>query len=108
MGDRAQVLIKDTGVYLYTHWGGSQIIEVVKAAMAKRWRWDDPCYLARIIFCEMVKGSIDGGTGYGIDTEEHGDIKRLVTIDCEKKQVLLVHLYGDKETRSWTFEEFVL
>ena len=27
MGDRAQVLIKDEGVYLYTHWGASGLEE---------------------------------------------------------------------------------
>ena len=90
MGDRAQVLIKDTGVYLYTHWGGSKLPEVVTNAIRRLERWNDPEYLARIIFCEMIKDDVGGETGYGIGTAQHGDIWRVVEVDCEAGVVRVI------------------
>jgi len=89
MGDRGQVLIKDTGVYLYTHWGASALEKVVMQAIAKKWRWNDEEYLTRIIFDEMTKGQRDQETGFGIGTGEHGDIWKLVTVNCKDQTVTL-------------------
>ena len=55
MGDRGQILIKDSGVYLYTHWCGYELQGVLKTALERgEERWDDPEYLTRIIFCQML------------------------------------------------------
>ena len=105
MGDRGQVLIKDEGVYLYTHWGATDLVEDVKRAMAKRWRWDDPIYLARIIFEEMIGSEQGTETGYGISTSKHDDIWRLVTVDCENGKVTVED--NDKVEFEGTFEEFI-
>ncbi len=87
MGDRGQVKIKDTGVYLYTHWGASELREAVAAALAKApGRWDDEEYLARIIF-DAMKGDNTGETGFGIGTSEHGDVWRVVEVDCGARMV---------------------
>ena len=86
MGARAQVLIKETGVYLYTHWGSGSLEDVVNDAVNSRIgrsRRTDTEYLTRIIFCAMIKAGgcdFDGETGFGIGTEEHGDIELLVTV----------------------------
>ena len=68
MGDRVNVQIVDGGkrVNLYSHWGGSDMPETVRVALAKRQRWTDGAYLARIIFCTMIAGDVDGETGFGI------------------------------------------
>lgn len=88
MGCRAQVKIEDTGVYLYTHWDGKTIADTVFRAITKgRQRWDDPDYLARIIFCEMVKDDIDGCAGYGISTAENADNEWLVRVSCRDRTV---------------------
>ena len=52
MGDRANVVIDDNGsqVYLYTHWRGTELPEIVRKALTKNQRWDDPQYLSRIVF----------------------------------------------------------
>ena len=100
MGDRAQVHIKDEGVYLYTHWGGYKIVEDVRAALANHWRWNDPEYLARIIFEEMIGDQRGTETGFGIGTEKHGDVDLVVDVDCENQTVTV-----NRDTRS--FEQFV-
>lgn len=54
MGDRANVYIREDqthGIYLYTHWGSSELPETVRTALARHERWSDTPYLARIIFC---------------------------------------------------------
>lgn len=107
MGDRGQVLIKDEKVYLYTHWGASDMEADVKRAMAKQWRWDDPEYLGRIIFDEMVH-THNTETGYGIGTTEHGDIELLITIDCHKSLITISKkYYKEKSDKTISFNDFI-
>lgn len=71
MGDRATTIIRVEGradLYLYRHWGGYKQETVVRSVLARRLRWDDPDYLARMVFSAMVKDDIDEDTGYGIGT----------------------------------------
>ena len=59
MGDRGNIIVKDgnSEVYLYTHWTGSDLPDVLRSALKRgKSRWNDGPYLARIIFCEIVKG----------------------------------------------------
>jgi hypothetical protein len=100
MGDRAQIHIKDTGVYLYTHWDGWRLEAIVQAALARKQRWDDVEYLTRIIFSEMIKKDIDGETGYGIGTALHGDAYKVIEIDCGRQVISIGNL-------KLTFDGFV-
>ena len=97
MGDRGQVHIKDLGVWLYTHWKATELPDTIRRALARKERWDNPEYLARIIFCEMIRDDIEGTTGYGIGAGQHGDVDRVVEIDCQNKKVALI--LGDSD--SW-------
>jgi len=90
MGNRAQVLIEDTGVWLYTHWGADELPELVREILKRGERWDDPEYLARMIFSRMIRDDIDGELGFGIGTRQHSDVYRVVMINCELKQVTLM------------------
>lgn len=90
MGDRGNVYVHDgdkPGVYLYTHWAGSELAETVQTALRKRWRWDDAAYLARIIFCEMVKESPMDETGYGISTGICDNEHPIIDVDTEAQKV---------------------
>lgn len=94
MGDRAQVKIvskyADTPVYLYTHWGASDLDAAVFRAVAKKWRWDDHEYLTRIIFDEMTMGSQGEETGFGIGTSLHGDVWRVIEVNCDTQTISIV------------------
>lgn len=109
MGARAQVKIKTSpkkSVYLYTHWGAESLEQDVARALAKRWRWSDSGYLARIIFEEMVGDKKGTETGFGIDTEQHGDIEKLIKINTEKETIKSIDIWRRTEV-SYTFEEFI-
>ena len=87
MGDLGQVIIKDReapDLYLYTHWRGSQLREIVRSALKRRQRWNDGPYLARIIFCEMIKGEEKGETGFGISTTPCDGVTIKVDIAGQK------------------------
>lgn len=84
MGDRAQVVITNNddlkgAVWLYSHWGGTDLPSVVQAALKRKARWNDHEYLARIVFQQMI-GNDKHETGFGIGTSEHGDGEHPVLI----------------------------
>lgn len=92
MGDRRNVIVKqdDRGVALYTHWHGTQLPEIVRAAMIRgRNRWTDSAYLARIIFSEMIKDAVMDEIGYGISsaTNRCEPSDRDMVVDCETQTV---------------------
>jgi len=112
MGDRANIVVhetvenKDATVFLYTHWGGYKIKETLQKALARKQRWDDPAYLTRIIFCEMVKKDVDGETGYGISTTMCDNEHNLLHVHPAQKIVKEVTEDG-KMVKSWTFEQYI-
>ena len=109
MGDRGQVKIlqwdEEQAVYLYTHWGASELKDLVKQVLARRLRWDDNGYLARMIFSQMVKDDLDGELGYGITTNQAGDAWITIEVDCENNQITVTEY--DETTFTGTFEEFI-
>lgn len=105
MGDRGNVLIgyKDRpGVYLYTHWEGTELPKTVQKALAKRWRWDDEAYLTRIIFDEMTDGQHGRENGFGISTDmlDNQIARPIINLDCYNKTVTI-------GCSIWTFEEYI-
>ena len=91
MGDRGNIVVRDTDgkdVVLYAHWTGGDLAAVARRALAREWRWTDESYLARIIFCEMVKGHEGGETGFGIGRSTAGDREHpVVLVDVESQCV---------------------
>lgn len=92
MGDRGNIVIRESKgkeVFLYSHWGGNELPSVAQVVLRKQQRWTDESYLARLMFCAMVKGQEDGESGYGISCHrndyEHFDI----VLDVEQQKVFL-------------------
>jgi hypothetical protein len=94
MGDRAQIKFIDDEkkeIWFYSHWDGEDIEKAVVSAMTRgKDRHEDPEYLARIIFCDLVEGSEKTLTGYGIGFSQHGDVNRVVTVDCSQRYVIFI------------------
>ena len=108
MGDRGQVLIDDTGVYLYTHWGASDLEAAVREAIGKKQRWDQPEYLARIIFDCMVERSGGEETGFGVGRKDASDAWLLVKIQCFARRVVVIDRAPGSVTKTeYTFDEFI-
>ena len=107
MGDRGQVHIKDEGVWLYTHWNASELINTVRTALAKKIRWDDSEYLTRIIFDQMIGEDQGGETGFGISSHgPHGDEWRIIEIDCEEQKITVKD--SDKVVLEQSFTDFII
>lgn len=110
MGDRGNIAIKsaDARIYLYSHWGGSELPNDLKTALAKRWRWDDDAYLARIIFDAMLAGRHDEETGFGIANyiSDNDSVHPILVVDCHTQTVTAESETGT-ELASWSFEEYI-
>jgi hypothetical protein len=116
MGDRGNIVIEnDTdcfphAVFFYSHWHGSGLNSVLKTALAKgQARWNDGSYLARVIFCEMVKDD-KGVTGFGISTAIGDGSHPLLCVNMAENKVRLRESENDhnsKVTKEWTFEQFI-
>ena len=111
MGDRAnvQVVSDDDSVFLYSHWGGTELLFVLQNALSRRVRWDDHAYLARIIFGEMVKDDVLGELSYGISSSPPDGGDRTLRVDCVDQTVSWVDAYEPDEPAHvvFTFEEFI-
>lgn len=115
MGNRAQVQIHyaredRTPVVLYTRWSGTELPAAVRTALKRgKNRWDDSAYLARIVFCDMVRGDEDGETGFGIAAHPEdvdGDY-RVIDLNCRTQVITFIGDWGDESNRSYSFAEFI-
>lgn len=113
MGDRGNIVIEkdnqcfESNLYFYTHWSGSEIKETLQAALIRgKGRWSDPAYLARIIFSEMIQGSVMEETGFGISTRMQDNEHDLLWINIPEKKVTLRNEDGVPK-QTWTFQEFI-
>lgn len=90
MGDRGNIRVAsgDGFVYLYSHWGGSELPVTLKEALAREQRWNEESYLARIIFDTMTFGEQGSETGYGIATYAPDSEHPVLTVDCDKQAVI--------------------
>ena len=101
MGHRAQVKVEPDNIYLYTHWGSYELEATVKKALSKRWRWDDPEYLTRIIFDTMTEDKHGTETGFGIGSVQHDDNEApLVIVNADKQTVTI-------SGKTQSFEDFI-
>jgi hypothetical protein len=104
MGDRGNLGIKyenNEKIYFYGHYCGFDMFNILKNALIKgKERWNDEAYLARIIFCELIKDDVDGTTGYGISPYICDNEYPIFEINPNERIVSL-------PSQSWTFNEFI-
>lgn len=92
MGDRGNVVVRgsDGDVWLYTHWNGSEMKDVLQNVLARKVRWNDAPYLTRMIFSAMVKNNIDDEIGFGISTSMRDNEHGILVVDIEKQKIVRV------------------
>lgn len=108
MSDQASVVVRAEGreVWLYDHSCGHSLPHRVQTALARRWRWNDPPYLTRIIFDE-IEQTRGGEYGYGIWTGGAPGVRAIV-VDIDRQEVRCRETFGDERLLgSWKFEAFV-
>ena len=92
MGNRNSIVISEQDaygvetnpLYLYSHWHGQALDEVVAKALTRgQSRWDDSAYLTRIIISDLLRDDLDGTTGFGISQipQDHDDNNEMIFIN---------------------------
>lgn len=90
----------DHGVCLITNRMVGDLPCKLQEALVQSWgHWNDTQYLARIIFCEMVVGSVDRLTGFGISSLPWDVEYQLIDVNPDKQTVSI-------EGQAWSFEDF--
>ena len=112
MGDRGNIVVREgaSAVWLYSHWGGSEIGEVVRKALAKKQRWDDTPYLTRIVFQELLNGDT-GTSGFGIATSICDNEHPVIVVDTSKQEVQIYGGDGDisgKPIKKTSFTDYII
>ena len=122
-------------IYLYTHWRGHLVHEILREAMnwKEHWpagfgkltgtvrescRWYDASYFARVVFCRLVAGDEKGVLSFGISPDRTLPDYDELHVDVEAKEIRQVRLDPLREgeslfegmrevvTARWTFDEF--
>ena len=79
-------------VFLYTHDLAHDILHTVYKILSKKLNWDDPDYLARMLFCKLVPPEFwNSDKGFGIGTQMYHDIKLLITLDTVLKRIIITN-----------------
>jgi hypothetical protein len=113
MGDRGNIFVKngdEKGVYLYSHWGGSELPIILKQALSRQIRWGDASYLTRIIFDEMTRDRQGEELGFGISAVLTDNEHPIVVVDTERQVAFFMEVYvlGMAPTQEIPFREYIL
>lgn len=103
MGSRGNVYITDTategytaaefqggarGIYVYLHWGGYEMPELLRKALARgRDRWTDHQYLTRILIDQLTLEERDQNTGAGVGLTIGDNSYPITVVDLGRQTV---------------------
>lgn len=92
MGDRGNVAIvqnKSDQVWLYSHWGGSELPDRVREGLkAGTGRFNDDSYLTKIIIGHCVPAdNWQEETGYGISCRLQDNEHPIIVVDIPRQKV---------------------
>jgi hypothetical protein len=100
-------------LYVYTHWHGSEMPEMARAAIqAAKPRWGDEPYAARIIVDQLTKDCRDQETGFGLllspDAEDEYGANPSIIIDLPKRELVVMgkHPVGQSASANLSVENF--
>jgi hypothetical protein len=96
-------------VYLYTHSGAGSLVNDIHSVLSMRQRWDDPDYLAKMVFCKMVPVECwNTDLGFGIGTQLYADVNLLITLDTVNQKILLQSATDKHYKLQNSFKDFVI
>ena len=96
-------------VYLYTHDTSRSLLSNVYNVLIAEKRWDDPDYLARMIFCEMIPEELwNSDTGFGIGTQLYVDTELLISLDIASQKITVSSGMHDFDNFSMSFKNFIV
>lgn len=104
MGDRGNIVVRQSAgtnksdVWFYGHWNGYRLEESVRESLARKARWNDPSYLARIIFNDFQKDD-RWETGFGISTVLQDNEYPIVIVDIPAQVVRTIDESGLDDLR---------
>lgn len=121
MGDRGNVaIIQENGdqIWLYSHWGGTQLPARVQLGLkASKPRWDDESYFTKIMLGRLVPNdNWMEETGYGISGTVQDGAGRIVVVDSKNKIVYTITGPELKDNKvpagyeppaSWNYEAYM-
>lgn len=121
MGDRGNIFFVDHeidsetygGLYLYSHWAGSGMWLMCKEGLKRgKSRWGDSQYLARILFCDVVRDILDETTGAGLSTFMGDNEHQIIRVNDLKYEVSFhdpgkERLQSDAGNSKWSYEEYI-
>jgi len=92
MGNRGNIVVRDEGgsIWFYTHWRGSDILDMAFKALSRKERWEDASYLARIVFDTLTDGEKGGTAGFGISLSKGNNEHEVVVIDTTARKVIVM------------------
>jgi hypothetical protein len=116
MGDRASIELVypregskgERSIWLYTHWGATDLPTTLFDVLDKRERWDDESYLARMIASAIFDNAgIHDSTGAGISPEYTDGVAWQVHLGDHT--VTQPGNWRDERAtgKTYTFEEFL-
>lgn len=97
-------------IFLYTNKEAYNLTNVVMNVLSAKVHWDDPDYLSRMLFCNMVpKDQWYDTNGFGIGTQMYVDVKLLITLDLVHQKITLIDYdkYHKYVKSVYTFTEFI-
>lgn len=97
-------------VYLYSHNTANELVNVVDEVLSRKVRWDDPDYLARMIFCRMIpKDKWNEELGFGIGTQLYTDVNMLLSLDTVHQTIKISSAFETYivHSVSMSFEDFI-
>lgn len=95
-------------IYLYTHENAKNLVAIVHDVLSKKIRWDDPDYLARMIFCAMIPiDEWNSDKGYGIGTQYYIDANLLISVDLPENWISISSFGSGVDNVKMDINDFV-
>lgn len=103
------------GIYLYSHWAGTELPEELREALSTpqaKGRWSDQAYLWRIVVDQVFKRERDEETGAGISRSMPDNEHPITVLSLTTKEVAWARPGHEKDPTEWkhrkSFSDFVV